>query len=751
MKTTMPAMKAIPSLVAFLLIVCPLHAQDTGQPAEPRPPGAAPDYGMGGGSYGTATEPGRMSSAGNPFAAGLLSEEAEQDLGSAAASYRRTIQAFDRQRTEAANAIFRLGEVYRKMGRLEEAKVQYARILREFPDMVRLTELSHGLLLGEEGRPGMGGPEARTTAVDPATEARTSSDQMIMELMRERYGLGAGSQRRPDRYSPATGPSMDPAMAARYGIGLPSPSRAPTESRAGSTTPTEGAEHVVQQGQSLSATIEAYNAELKDRGRACISNLKQLGLAARIYAAEEQSVYPASPALMSNEIAVPKVLVCPSDTARQAAPSWAEFDPVNHMTYEYLGAGFGENEPQRPLYRCPIHGHVALGDGSVHHGRTPSPGALEQAQDELEQRVLRFGEEAAQRAAAILNTILNNLRQIDGAKAQWALENRQPAGAHATEQDIAGHIRGGFPAPIAGERYEIKAVGEWPEAVLTRPVGTFQAGARLTTAPSGFATDATEPARNPAVVRIPVVVSSDGTIRVEGKPVEMDMLRARLHERTADRGRDQQLTMVIVQADQEADFVRVAEVLEACRSAGVTNVTVATGLRPGIHQEIERLTAERDALQHQTRDHILVRGRLQESVRAGQRIAEARTQQELARQRLDALAYPADRLPAIVSQDPRYQRLKAEYETAVLDGDEAAEKAARTRLQDWVEKIYRPELESEVQLADGQRDQWERTAAELEMLSARRREQEQQLGLLQSQVAQLRKLLELPEPSPGTE
>jgi len=163
MKTTMPAMKAIPSLVAFLLILSPLHAQGAGQPAGPAAPGAASVYATGGGGYGAAGASG-MPSAGNSFAAGLLSEEAEQDLPSAAAAYRRTIQAFDRQRTEAANAIFRLGEVYRKMGRIEEAKVQYARILREFPDMVRLTELSHGLLLGEEGPPGMGGPEARTTA-----------------------------------------------------------------------------------------------------------------------------------------------------------------------------------------------------------------------------------------------------------------------------------------------------------------------------------------------------------------------------------------------------------------------------------------------------------------------------------------------------------------------------------------------------------------------------------------------------------
>jgi tetratricopeptide (TPR) repeat protein len=130
MNLTRPTMKAISLILALLITTGLIHAQ---QPAQ------------------SAASPGRTAAPTDLYGAGLLSEEGEQDLASAEAAYRQAIQQFDRQREGAANAIFRLGEVYRKMGRTEEAKVQYARILREFPDMVRLTELSHTQLVGEEG------------------------------------------------------------------------------------------------------------------------------------------------------------------------------------------------------------------------------------------------------------------------------------------------------------------------------------------------------------------------------------------------------------------------------------------------------------------------------------------------------------------------------------------------------------------------------------------------------------------------
>jgi multidrug efflux pump subunit AcrA (membrane-fusion protein) len=54
---------------------------------------------------------------------------------------------------------------------------------------------------------------------------------------------------------------------------------------------------------------------------------------------------------------------------------------------------------------------------------------------------------------------INNLRQIDGAKQQWALENRKSADAIPTPQDLAKFIRSGIlPTCPAGGVYTLNAV-----------------------------------------------------------------------------------------------------------------------------------------------------------------------------------------------------------------------------------------------------------------------------------------------------
>jgi hypothetical protein len=55
---------------------------------------------------------------------------------------------------------------------------------------------------------------------------------------------------------------------------------------------------------------------------------------------------------------------------------------------------------------------------------------------------------------------LNNLRLIDGAKAQWALEKQKPAGALLTAADLAPYLK--TPAPPtcpAGGVYTLNPVG----------------------------------------------------------------------------------------------------------------------------------------------------------------------------------------------------------------------------------------------------------------------------------------------------
>jgi chromosome segregation ATPase len=62
-----------------------------------------------------------------------------------------------------------------------------------------------------------------------------------------------------------------------------------------------------------------------------------------------------------------------------------------------------------------------------------------------------------------LNACINNLRQIDAAKQQWALENDKTADAIPPAQDLLPYFRGGiFPVCPSGGTYTINAVGAPP-------------------------------------------------------------------------------------------------------------------------------------------------------------------------------------------------------------------------------------------------------------------------------------------------
>lgn len=70
-----------------------------------------------------------------------------------------------------------------------------------------------------------------------------------------------------------------------------------------------------------------------------------------------------------------------------------------------------------------------------------------------------------------LFNILNNLRQIDGAKHGHALEQGITNPAHVfSEADLAPYLgrTGEFPVAICAEKYFIKPISASPEALLTR-------------------------------------------------------------------------------------------------------------------------------------------------------------------------------------------------------------------------------------------------------------------------------------------
>ncbi|MCO5052506.1 MAG: hypothetical protein M9920_09400 [Verrucomicrobiae bacterium] len=124
---------------------------------------------------------------------------------------------------------------------------------------------------------------------------------------------------------------------------------------------------------------------------ACVAQLKQIGLAFRMWAADHNDKFPFNTStgaggtqelcsrggdgfdasasvhfqVMSNELNSPKILVCPADTAKHPATDFRQLQAVNVSYLVRSGAKIDETNPEEILVRCPVHGHVGLCDGSV--------------------------------------------------------------------------------------------------------------------------------------------------------------------------------------------------------------------------------------------------------------------------------------------------------------------------------------------------------------------------------------------------
>jgi len=119
-------------------------------------------------------------------------------------------------------------------------------------------------------------------------------------------------------------------------------------------------------------TLSAEEVDAVNEARAkalsihCVNNLKQIGLAVRLWAMDHADVSPPDMLSMSNELNTPKILVCPADTNRVPAKTWQSFTAAN-VSYQYLTPTdpSADTEPTRLMTICPIHGHIGLCDGSV--------------------------------------------------------------------------------------------------------------------------------------------------------------------------------------------------------------------------------------------------------------------------------------------------------------------------------------------------------------------------------------------------
>ncbi len=124
------------------------------------------------------------------------------------------------------------------------------------------------------------------------------------------------------------------------------------------------------QAQLLSAAPDTsgsdFFAEAKEKAedRQCRNNLKQIGLAARIWLGDHNDAYPTNFISMKNELNNWIILQCPGDHSRNVS-SWADVE-AGSVSYQLL-TPVEENYPASVLAYCPIHHNYLLADGSVQH------------------------------------------------------------------------------------------------------------------------------------------------------------------------------------------------------------------------------------------------------------------------------------------------------------------------------------------------------------------------------------------------
>lgn len=123
----------------------------------------------------------------------------------------------------------------------------------------------------------------------------------------------------------------------------------------------------------------------------CMNNLKQIGVAFRVWALDHSDQYPFNVSTnlggtlevcaldadgfdqnaalhfmtLSNELMVTQVLICASDQAKQPAADFQQLQAINVSYQLRTGTNLTDSTPQLILAICPIHHNVLRCDGSV--------------------------------------------------------------------------------------------------------------------------------------------------------------------------------------------------------------------------------------------------------------------------------------------------------------------------------------------------------------------------------------------------
>jgi len=83
------------------------------------------------------------------------------------------------------------------------------------------------------------------------------------------------------------------------------------------------------------------------------------------------------------------------------------------------------------------------------------------------------------RDTAQLNAIFNNLRTIEAAKDQWALENKKGTGDTTNLTTISDYLKGATIKPVVSETYTTNPVGSPAYATTPVRLGTYASGDQI--------------------------------------------------------------------------------------------------------------------------------------------------------------------------------------------------------------------------------------------------------------------------------
>jgi hypothetical protein len=129
----------------------------------------------------------------------------------------------------------------------------------------------------------------------------------------------------------------------------------------------------------------------------CLNNLKQIGLAFKTWALDNQDHFPFNVGtnaggtmelcaesnggfdssafqhfqVMSNELGTPRILVCPKDRSRKPASDFQYLHAANVTYLLFSGTNVTDAHPQEILAKCPIDGNTLYCDGSVTKANEP--------------------------------------------------------------------------------------------------------------------------------------------------------------------------------------------------------------------------------------------------------------------------------------------------------------------------------------------------------------------------------------------